>query len=300
MKKNYYLYGILTLILIFAIPSVTLAQDNPSGGDGSVNVDASATTPPPVPPGMPGSIRDRIRTDIQTHMKDMQNNQNFRNAMLERNASTTGDNGNGNEDGGATSTRRFPPMMHPGDEGMRGRFATSTMMGTSTMMNDEGRGENNGRDMRFEMFRMRKDFISRQLQTALNNLTQVRTRIDARIQKEQTAGRDMSTAISLLATADTKISLATGAVNALAAYLPSASSTVTATTTINLDTARQLAAAAQNAIRDAQRSLNDVIVAIAHGMGLKLGDDNHNATSTQEESGGTTVTATTTASTTSQ
>jgi len=164
--------------------------------------------------------------------------------------------------------------------------STSMMMGSTTM---RGRFDQDGDDnhMRQDMFEMRKRIVTKELDVALNNLNNISSRLSSRIDKEAAAGRDMSEASSSLVAANAKIQIASDAVTSLEAYLPSASSTASASTTISLDTARSLASTAQQDIKDAQRALNDVVVTIAHAMGLKLGEDSH-------------IEATSTASTTTQ
>ena len=119
------------------------------------------------------------------------------------------------------------------------------------------------------------------LVTALENLDNISSRLDSRIQKEQAAGQDMTDAVSALTTADAKIALASTTIASLEAYLPDASTTLTASTTVNLDGARDLASTAQSSIKDAQKALNDVVSAIAQELGLKVDADEHvEATST--------------------
>ena len=108
---------------------------------------------------------------------------------------------------------------------------------------------------------------------------QQRRRIGDRIQTEQQGGVDMDGAISLFATADSDIASATAAVNALAAYMPAASSTITASTTIDLDMARNLDHSAQMSIEKAQKDLGGVVSAIAKAMGLQLGEGSSTAES---------------------
>ena len=103
----------------------------------------------------------------------------------------------------------------------------------------------------------------------------------------------MSSAKALLVTADAKIAAANAAIINFQAYVPTGSSTIIATSTasttasstatttnIRLDRPRQIGAAAIQAVKDAKNALSDVVVAIAHSTGLRLGDGNENATST--------------------
>lgn len=297
MKKTYKLIAISALALAIALPAMAQTDDGNVSidTDTSVNtntsVDISNQTPPPQTEGDHGQngpgIRARIRADINSRVTNAENNQGIRNTMLEHRMGTS--TMMQDDMDMASGTPRF------GDDERRGPrpfMASSTMMGSTTRMygrsdNQGDNEDNNGRDNHVAMFEERKRIVTQQFDVALNNLSNISSRLGSRIQKEQATGRDMSTASSSLVSANAKIQVALDAVTALKAYLPTASSTVTASTTINLDTARSLASTAQEDIKAAQKALNDVVVAIAHSMGLKLGQDDQ-------------VEATSTASTTSQ
>ena len=95
----------------------------------------------------------------------------------------------------------------------------------------------------------------------------------------------MTTAKALLVTADTRIKTAQSAIDAIK-NLTATSTAATASSTVDLDKPRIIADGAKKAIRDAQKSLNDVVVAIAKAMGLKLGSENNSenhSTTTEAE-----------------
>ncbi len=261
MKKHLYVVAIAAVALVIALPTVSRAEDSV---ESDVTVQVQATSTGRI---VPGQIRNMIRQDIQQRVDNMKNNQNSRNGALE------GRTGGPLRPQLGTSTRESSSTM-PFRDGMK-RYASTTMMGsTSPMFRGEREGYmNNGREMLARMFKMRKEAVAHEADTALKNLSQIRERINSRIQKEQQAGRDMSAPISLLVTADAKIKIANDAVAALKSYMPNASST-TATSTVDLSTARTMLKTAQSAIKDAQKSLNDVVRALAKAMGLHLGEDN--------------------------
>lgn len=153
------------------------------------------------------------------------------------------------------------------------------------------------KELRADIFKLRQENIVRQLTRALDNLKQVRTRIDARITKSEQAGRNMTDAKALLVTADAKIAAAVSAINSVATFVPPvATSTATSTASstpgngemADLQKPRIIADGAIGAIKDAKDALNDVVVSIAHSMGLKLGNDGKNATSTATSTATTT------------
>ena len=127
-------------------------------------------------------------------------------------------------------------------------------------------------EMRKDIYIIERNRIVNQLNLSVNNLKQIRIRIEARIEKATQAGRDMGKAKSLLVIADNKITLAKQAIDSLKSLeATSTVSTNAASTIIKLEKPRQMGVGAIKAVNDARKALNDVVVAIAHGMGLKLG-----------------------------
>src|SRR6185369_8929686 len=108
--------------------------------------------------------------------------------------------------------------------------------------------------------------------------------------KAEQSGRTMTNAKNLLVIADQKITSAQSAIDTLAnlsatstiATSTQATSTASTTTEVDLGKPRVIGSAAIRAVKDAQRALKDVVVAIAHSMGLKLGgdDNDHESSST--------------------
>jgi hypothetical protein len=134
--------------------------------------------------------------------------------------------------------------------------------------------ENEGRSMVEKMLKERKDNLTKQLNVAIQNITDLRKRISSRIEKDKLAGKDLSSVSELLKVADTKLSLAKDAVKAVQDYIPSTkdqtsissttnSQTASSTKLINLDQVRILVDKARSAIKEAHRALVDVVVAIA-------------------------------------
>jgi hypothetical protein len=261
MKKHYSVYAFLALTLVITLPAIARADD------GNISVDTETS----VNAGQ-GSIRDRIRADYQAKLENVKNNQDSRNIMMAARLSSstlrTAVRSEIEVDNDATGTPTLRPGMPRGPRSL----APTTMMGSTTLRGDFRR-ENGGnsRAMRLGMFEARKHMVTHELDVAIHNLGNIRERLDSRIQKEQAAGRNMSAGISALATADAKIKIASDAVAALETYAPEASTTITTSSTVSLDTARSMVEAAKDAIKVAQRSLNDVVVAIAHALGVNLG-----------------------------
>ena len=139
-----------------------------------------------------------------------------------------------------------------------------------------------------KMLKERKDGLTKQLNVAIQNLTDLRKRISSRIEKDKLAGKDASSVSELLKLADTKLSLAKDAVKAVQDYVPSIKDqtnnasttnlqTASSTKLINLDQVRVLVDKARSAIKDAHKALVDVVVAIA-----KISVTTRSATSTNQ------------------
>ncbi|MEI6304983.1 MAG: hypothetical protein WCP09_03150 [Candidatus Taylorbacteria bacterium] len=238
MKKISLSLATLALFITVAIPFQTMAQEQES------------EQKPPAR-NIPAKIRAELRSDLKEKQDNLRTNQDIRNNIREKmmggNASTTW----------ATTTRGNPNMPFRGQ-------------------NEDGRGYmNNSKAMLFNMFQLRKNIIVRELQSAVNNLTNVESRLQSRIDKvASTSERDMTAAKALLITADAKIKIAQTAIDTIKNLTATSTAATTASSTIDLNKPRIMADDAQKAIRDAQKSLNDVVVAIAKAMGLKLGNQN--------------------------
>lgn len=162
------------------------------------------------------------------------------------------------------------------------------------------------RDMRLDIFKVRKNALVKQLSISIENLKQIRERIKSRIEKASESGRNMDQAKSALAIADSKITIAINAVESLKEYVPTTSTTVaTASTTstsevgIDLGKPRQIGDAAIKAVKEAHAALVSVVKAIAHSMGFGNNATTTPSTTTDGNSSATS-TATTTATTTTQ
>ncbi|GEM_PF-878737 len=316
MKISHYFYGITALALILAIPAVSHSQTLMDTG-AATGIGASLDNGPGTP-GV-GTMRDRIVNNLKARDENIKNNQNIRNNALGthfmRLASTT-----------SSTTTGYHPGPINGDKLRRG-LASTTASTTDRRGPTEGIGKpnrgpvlGNGHGtieqrpnasttdrgdqatknlpkVRKDIYDQQKNHLISQLNQALTNLSQVRGRIAERITKAETNGRDMTNAKALLITADAKLAAAKTAIDTLTNLKPiTASTTDTASTTsssIDLGKPRQVGAAAIKAIGDAKKALNDVVVAIAHSMGFKVGQDGTiTATSTNSTTSTTTATST--------
>lgn len=299
--KKYYMFVItalaMTLVLPVAIHAQEQSDDNvtftagdqirangeaqpigrppvPLGGSATTNIGGKVTTGVPLRgtlppqrqdgrpfPGMMGSttastslmmrgengttIRDRMRADIQEKMTQAQNNGGLRNGALEMRremmASTTG------------STT--PRMMRAGIE-----FRQDLRVNMGNAIRDEIGN------------------VGKNLHNALNNLKQVRTRINSAITAGTAKGKDMTAAKASLAIADTKIQLAATAIATFDAQASSSTTvnpgdTASSTVRANLANLRSALKNARQALQDARQSLMNVVKDIAKALGVKLQDD---------------------------
>jgi hypothetical protein len=274
---HYFLASLATALLV--IPGVSAAQS--AEVNVSTSVQASSTK------GGPGVLQ-KMRAEVQVKGQNIKANQDSRNEMRGRVISTST----------SSSTNEKRDVQKAGNQkiqDMRRDLQGDRKMASTSEARKEFRAE-----METRMFEIRKEILVRQLNLALNNLKQIRSRIASRIEKAEQAGRNMTEAKSALVTADAKLGVAQAQINILAnlsasstlATSTTATSTATTTVKVKLEKPRMLGEAAIKAIKDARDSLNLVVRAIAKNMGLR-------GTATTTVSVGTT-TATTTASTTAQ
>ncbi len=181
---------------------------------------------------------------------------------------------------GSSTEDRRPPMFGSTTRPFPPGFSSTTRQEIKQERQDvrDARQQQNQerKELRLDIFKLRQENVTKQLTRAIDNLKQIRERIDARITKSEQAGRDMTAAKALLATADVKISAAEAAVNLVAAFVPPTGTSTPgqASSTgdmANLDKPRVMANGAIQATKDARDALNNVVVSIAQSMGLKLG-----------------------------
>lgn len=281
MKKTYYL-GVIAATTILFVPAFLNAQtlmDTSAATGIGASIDANSGK---TAVGVEGSIRDKIRADYENHVTNIKNNSDYRNVMLGTRASTTIMT--------ASTTRPVihPPIMDRGDNNGRNASSTSGQkdgeyrnLVASTTIQKMHEEMDNVRQFRVQALNMQKVYMVKALNQAISNLEQIRGRIDGRITKAEQGGKNMNTAKNLLLTADAKLTLAKQAVLALQTFNASSTITTTATSTVDLSKPRQLLNSANQAVKVARDALNAVVVEIAHDMGLKLGDNEHqDATST--------------------
>lgn len=261
MRKNPYFYAATALSLaILSLPAITSAQDNDN------------RLPPPGRP-LPTAIQQRLQNAENNYEQRVQRIEDGRPGWasttrpeMMRFASTSPIMWRE-----GSSTRPFP-IMTP----LLRRLASSSALFSSTTIRERLKDiKQNQKDLRLDLFAWKQGLLVQQLTRALDNLKQIRTRIAARIDKEATAGRDMTDAKNKLVTADADITVAGTAIQALTNYTPptTTSGQLEASTTVNLDKPRGIGADAIKAVNDARKALNDVVRSIAESMGLKLGQD---------------------------
>lgn len=295
MKKTNYLLIIAIFSLLFTVPAVIKAEDSRSD-DNDTDIQRGRDDSE--------SIKNRIRAELDSKEKNIKNNRDIRNTSL------------GSTSNSSTSSKNRGDDDDNDDDSKADK--RNEKKSESAEKRGEKREENKDR-LEFKSFEMKKSNLVRQLNRALENLMQIRERLSSRIVKAEASGRNMTNAKSLLVIADTKIAIAKNAVNSLASSTVSTTTNPTATTTATTTTAtttatstatttiivdvrnhRVMGEAAIKAVNEAKKALNNVVVAIAHSMGLRVGQDGTIATSTTATSTATTTspTATTTATTT--
>jgi hypothetical protein len=286
-KHSIALMGLILIVFTFLVVNKVNAEDSVPP-----KVEDSSTMKNIPKPPIPGTIPEKIRAGVDSRLQNVKNNQETREDMVKngRLPSTTLPKIMREEQRFASSSKMriedrerigstTPKMMR--DE----RFSsTSPRIGerpekdfrastTRPFLKKDGY-ENEGRAMVEKMLKERKDGLVKQLNVAIQNLTDLRKRISSRIEKDKLAGKDISSVSELLKVADTKLSLAKDAVKAVQNYVPTTkdqtvntdttnTQTASSTKLINLDQVRTLVDKARSAIKDAHKALVDVVVAIA-------------------------------------
>lgn len=324
MKKPY-ISLVLAGVLAVTAPLFVYAED---GADD--NVPQQAPSPAPVMmqrEAVPGQAPQQRGDDRGMprvfRAENVENNRDIRNAALRRGQ---------NVPMMASSTRLAPMMLRAenrdnadedsnDDRPMIPAWITASSspfrehrLGSTTMMElmraaregttTELRGHEMRKAIELASFaRLQGNLIS-QLNQSLSRLQESRNKIADRITAATQSGRDMTDATKLLAVADQKIADAEKAVQNISTLTPSVSgTTVTASTTVSLEKPREIGKTAIQAVNEARKALNEVVVAIAHAMGFSFGEDGRivppTATSTPATASST-PTTTTTATTTQQ
>lgn len=144
--------------------------------------------------------------------------------------------------------------------------ATSSMMNrrdikaSTTAMFKKMQGEKRDllKKMRVNEFEIRKDALVKQLTLALENLANIRTRLNDKITALATDGKDTTLSVKALADADTSLVKAKTAVDVLKAYSYT-STTATSTTEVELEKPRKIGDEAIKATKDARDSFKKVL-----------------------------------------
>jgi hypothetical protein len=261
MKTVPYFFTILAFIAILAIPMIVGAEE------AQVQIDTTVTASSSGP-----GVLQRMRTEVKVNGQNTQNtriNQDSRNVMRTRVISTT-------TASSSMTERRI--IQKEGQQNVKDRrtgMQNERKLATTSAARREFR-----QDMELRMFEIHKEILVRQLNLALSNLKQIRSRIVSRMEKAEQSGRNMTEARAALKIADAKLGNAQTQINILANLTASsipvvassttgtASSTATTTVKIKLEKPRQLGEAAIKAVKDARDALNLVIRAMAKNMGL--------------------------------
>lgn len=127
--------------------------------------------------------------------------------------------------------------------------------------------------MEVRQFEARKAALIKELNASLSHITDISTRIEARIVKTEAEGRNMTEPRALLVIAKEKLEKAKLDVNAFASITASSTVSANATTTVEVDLAkpRQIGDAAIKSVKEARDAFQKVVTSIAHNMGKKTG-----------------------------
>ncbi|MEK9200794.1 MAG: hypothetical protein AAB909_02335 [Patescibacteria group bacterium] len=166
------------------------------------------------------------------------------------------------------------PMLR--DEKAKLLKATSTpdrMIFKRTQENRENKEnkEKLAKTMQTKVFETRKKALTKELSIAIKNLDNIAIRIQSRITKAETSGKDMTQAKTLFIEAQNLLATAKVEVAAFEALNITSSTNTTASTTaeVELTKPRTLGDAAIKSVKAARDAMHKVVVAIARGMELR-------------------------------
>lgn len=286
--KKHTIYGLaLAGALVAAIPFLAYAQDNE---------DVEQVPPPPQVGNMMGQPvpnAEHGQSVRGMHPQNAENNRDFRNVVLRhaQNGTTTStstrpimfraehENADGQNDRDGDHPM-LPSWITASSSPFHGQRLSSTtilqlMHAAREGSTTELRGHEKLKSAPLANFAQLQSNLISQLTQSLDRLKDARTKISDRIQSAQQSGRDMTEAANLLTAADSKITAAEQAIGSLSSLSPTVTvqGTVTASTTVSLEHPREIGKSAIQAVNDARKALNDVVVAIAHAMGLETDRD---------------------------
>jgi len=166
----------------------------------------------------------------------------------------------------------MPPFLTP----LMKRMASSSMMLASSTMRERMKDyRQDAKQTRLDTFALRQNNLVEELTKAITNLKQIRARISTKMDASATTSVDFSAARTALTTADSAISSAETAIQALASFTPpTVTSSSIASTTVDLTKPRQIGTDAIKAVNDARKALGDVVRAIAQALGQNLPPSN--------------------------
>lgn len=268
MKSNI-IYKISAIALVLSLAFVAIqAKAEDSVDDSGVSTGNTANgviTPKPPIPGTttpkPIPVGEKIRMQVENRLEK---NKEIRNEQLDQRESMLQDR------------KEVENEIRERFDGARMMRASSTEMFKRT----KEELKEKVKTMKAHVFEVRKEALIKELNIALNNLQNITSRIESRIEKAESSGRDMSTAKDLLIEAKFAISKAKVNVDALDSLQDPTSDTASTTpeTSIDLTKPRALGDAAIKSVKEARDALKKVVEAIAKAMGLG------NSASTTEES----------------
>ncbi|MDB5259168.1 MAG: hypothetical protein JWO73_376 [Candidatus Taylorbacteria bacterium] len=262
-------FGILTAVLaltVIAIPAKAegTTTDVQVSASASIDAGASTSTHPIVPAKQP--LRSKINDRMEKIKENAAQNRDQRNKVLEE-----------RKDIKKTRIDQVKDIRTDAKAEMKAEKG------------DKAARKETMNKMRNEVFTARRDAIVKQLNLSIENLQNIKARIDTRIAKLKADGKDTSAAEKILATATEKIAAAKTNIDALAAIVPPANATASSSASAETDLTkpRALAETAMKSVREARDVLKNAVESIAHSMGREI--DHKTAT-------GTAVTASTTVS----
>lgn len=213
----------------------------------------------------PISATATTRAEIETNREARKELEGIRKDIKDERKEVKNERKDGMKDLKASTTAAIKDMRAQYKDDRKMMNATSSMMNrrdikaSTTAMFKKMQGEKKEliKKMKRDEFGIRKEALVKQLTIALENLTNIRTRLNDRITALASDGKDTTLSVKALADADASLVKAKTAVDVLKAY--SYTSTATSTTEVELEKPRKIGDEAIKATKDARDSFKKVL-----------------------------------------
>lgn len=252
----------ILLVICAAFSLVSIAQAQDATVEANVSTEASVQTtegqkkPLPVRAGIKATIENRL-----------EKNRDVRNPLVEKKMEMREEAKAEMKEVRTEKRAEVKEIRAEAKTEMKLMRASSTDMFKKSVKVRKDMREEIKKKMKLNEFNARKNALVKELTVAISNLTNISTRIEARITKVEAEGHIMTDSKALLATANEKLTIAKTEVSAFQAL---SIDSATTTAEVDLEKPRVLGDSAIKSVKEAKEAFQKVIVSIAHSMGAEV------------------------------